>query len=202
MSGLDLYLAQRTLALLFVYASAAGFGLGAIYDGLRVLRMLVGVFPSREPPAANPSEKPSAGQGRRPILSSILLFFEDIGFMLMASITLILLGYYAGDGQLRAPAVVGLLAGFFVYRHTVSPWLVPLADRLIRWIKHLLAAWLAGLFRLACVPLRLLWAVTVRRILSARRERRTERRIRELTESASRGFGLAEEIEKHPDSPA
>jgi hypothetical protein len=62
MSGLDLYLAQRTLALLFVYASAAGFGLGAIYDGLRVLRMLAGVFPSREPAAAKPSEKPSAGR--------------------------------------------------------------------------------------------------------------------------------------------
>jgi hypothetical protein len=202
MSGLDLYLAQRTLALLFVYASAAGFGLGAIYDGLRVLRMLAGVFPSREPPAANPSEKPSAGQGRRPILSSILLFFEDIGFMLMASITLILLGYYAGDGQLRAPAVVGLLAGFFVYRHTVSPWLVTLADRLIRWIKHLLAALLVGLFRLACIPLRLLWAVTVGRILSVRRERRTERRIRELTESASGGFGLADEMKKDTDPPA
>jgi hypothetical protein len=73
---------------------------------------------------------------------------------------------------------------------------------LIRWIKHLLAALLVGLFRLACVPLRLLWAVTVGRILSVRRERCTERRIRELTESASGGFGLADEMKKDTDPPA
>ena len=42
MSGLDLYLAQRTLALLFVYAAWAGFGMGVVYDILRISRMLLG----------------------------------------------------------------------------------------------------------------------------------------------------------------
>ena len=189
MSGLDLYLSQRTLALLFVYAAVIGFGLGAVYDGLRVLRMLLG--------------ESLSGQGRRPPPLTVLLFFEDVCFMLAATVALIVLGYYANDGNLRAPAVIGLLAGFFVYRHTVSRLLLRVSDALIRRLRRLVSTLARVLVRLAASPLRGLWSLTVGRFLEARRERRTERRIRELTERASRGFALSEEEKtgKHPDPP-
>lgn len=188
MSGLDLYLSQRTLALLFVYAAVTGFGLGALYDGLRMLRMALG--------------ESRSGQGRRPIPLAVLLFVEDVSFMLAAAIALILLDYYVSDGQFRAPAAIGLLAGFFVYRHTVSRLLLRVAEWIIRRLKRLLRAVLRTLLHLAWLPLRGLWSVTVGRALLAHRERVTERRIRVLTESASRGFDLLEETGNRPDPPA
>ena len=179
MSGLDLYLSQRTLALLFVYGALIGFGLGLLYDGLRVARLALG-------------ESPDETRGRPPLLT-VFLFFEDVFFLLAATLSLILLCYYGNDGQIRAPAALGLLGGFFVYRHTVSRLVLRLANGLIRLAKKLLSA-LCGLLT---APLRGLWSVTVGRWLNLRRERITEKRIHELTEKAARGFDLPEKTGNH-----
>lgn len=204
MSGLDLYLSQRTLALMFVYAAVTGFGLGALYDALRILRMPFGevyVRPGRDIPSAAPN-----GQGRgASFLISVLRFFCDLLFMLAAAVALILLCYYTNDGQLRAPAPVGMACGFFVYRHTLSPWVLRLTAILLRQIRRGMVA----LLRLAVLPLRWLWRVTMGRMTSsirnARREKQTLRRIRDLTDSAERGFDLLGEpltesiTEPHPE---
>lgn len=171
MSGLDLYQTQRALALLLVYAVAVGFCLGGVYDLLRILRMLCG-FPKKQ-------ERPSA-------FFAVLLFLEDVLFMLIVAIALILLCYYANDGQVRAPAIIGLACGFFAYWQTVGRLVVAMAERVVKLIRKMLAFCL----HLMAIPVKGLWHLTVGRMMVARRERMTQRRIRALTESASRGFDL------------
>lgn len=187
MSGLDLYLAQRTLALLFVYAAWAGFGMGVVYDILRISRMLLGAA------GFSPSKGGASRTGKGRILRAILLFAEDVLFMLVASVTLILLCYYANDGQIRALAVVGMLGGYFVYVAAVSPWFI----RLIGMLLHLLHRLLRACVIVLLVPLRGLWSRTagrwLMRGLRKRKERMTQKNIQLLTDAASRGFGIAEE---------
>ncbi len=199
MSGLDLYLSQRTLALMFVYAVLTGFCLGPVYDGLRILRMALGDptatqgFPRRR--GSTPS---TCEPKRRPPLLTVLLFVEDLVFMLIASVALILLTYYTNDGQLRAPAPVGMACGFFVYIHTVSRLLVRLAELVLGLIRRMGVICL----HLLAIPLKGLWTVTVGRILANRRERQTQRSIQSLTESAAQGFGILEENPKKQDPHA
>lgn len=180
MSGLDLYQTQRALALLFVYATAVGFCLGGVYDVLRILRLLCGY---------------SAGQGRRSALFAVFLFVEDVLFMLIAAVALILLCYYANDGQIRAPAFIGMVCGFFVYRQTAGRLVMAVAERLVRLIRRVLACCL----RLLVSPVIWLWRLSAGRVMAAYRERMTQKRIHALTESAARGFDLmpAESSEKH-----
>ena len=178
MSGLDLYLSQRTLALLLVYGAFVGFGLGALYDGLRLTRVALG--------------EPISG-GKRPLALTVLLFIEDLLFALVAVLAFILLCYYVNDGQIRAPATLGLCGGFFVYRHTVSLLLFRPTCRLIGLVKRLIKGIVTTLLRLLTAPVRALWAVTAGRWLAQYRERITKKRIQELTEQAARGFALLEE---------
>lgn len=195
MSGLDLYLSQRTLALLLVYGAFTGFGLGALYDGLRLLRMILGESLDGTPPGGMPlGGMPPGGAGKRSVPLQMLLFAEDILFMTAATVAFILLCYYANDGQIRAPAAVGMCSGFFVYRHTLSRPLLRLAYGCIRLVKRFLI--LAA--RLLTAPLRALWTVTAGRWLRERRERLTEKRIQRMTEQAARGFDLLEENGKYP----
>ena len=194
MSGLDLYLSQRTLAMLLVYGALTGFGLGILYDGLRLLRMILGepvcLRPTPPSVAAAETGKPKGIS----FLRAILLFVSDLVFALTATTALVLLCYYGNDGQIRAPAIVGLSGGFFVYRHTVSRPLVCLADRIIRLAQRGVTL----LLRLLTMPLRALWALTARRWLERHRERATEKRMQELARQAACGFHLLEETGKSP----
>ena len=144
MSGLDLYQTQRALALLFVYAAVTGFVLGVFYDLLRTLRLLRGE--SRK-------ETPDAGQGRRSMLGIVLLFFEDVCFMLIVAVALILLCYFANDGRIRMSAIVGIACGFFVYVQTLGRLVICLAEILTGWIRKALAF----VWRMILLPLRWLW---------------------------------------------
>ena len=195
MSGLDLYLSQRTLALMFVYAALTGFGLGLVYDGLRVLRMVFGEqFPQKE--------TEDSRQGRRPVPLAILLFFEDLVFMLAVAVALILLGYYTNDGQLRAPAPVGMACGFFAYIHTVSRWVLRLAEAILGLVRRMILGVGKICLHWAIVPLKALWSRTAGRMAAAHREQVTQKRIQELKESAKCGFDLLDKDEKTQEPPA
>ncbi len=196
MSGLDLYLSQRILALMFVYAALTGFGLGALYDVLRILRMPFGEMYVRS--VGDLPATAQDGQGRSAsFFTAVLRFLCDLLFMVAAAVALILLCYYANDGQLRAPAPVGMACGFFVYRHTVSPWVLRLSAVILKQTRRCVSA----LLRLLAIPLRWLWRVTVGRMTAAirngLREKQTLRRIRDLTDSAARGFDLP--VERHSE---
>lgn len=182
MSGLDLYQTQRALALLFVNAALGGFLFGGVYDLLRALRMMAG-------------DLSASRQGRRPFLLRLLLFWEDLLFMLLWTVGLILLCYYQNDGQLRAPAILGMAGGFFVYMQTVSRLTLPLT----RWGVAFLRRSVGWILRLSVRPLRWIGRQTLGRAVRAYRERVTEAKISALTRAADNGFGLGDaDNQKHP----
>jgi hypothetical protein len=185
MSGLDLYQTQRELALLFVYAALLGFALGGAYDLLRFLRVLCG------------ESLTETKQGSKSLFLAILRFFTDLVFALVTALSLILLCYYANDGQFRGSALWGTVGGFFVYMQTVGRLTAKGMEAITKWLK----SFVRWLFFLVIRPLlrvgrftakatRLLFSVTAGRLIQKRREARTQRITEALIDSAKQGFGL------------
>ncbi len=180
--------------MMFVYAALAGFGLGAVYDVLRLLRILCGE--SIPPRSMCESGLSVTGMPKRTVLLHILLFAEDVLFAVVVSVTLLLLLYYTNDGQLRAPAVIGMACGFFVYYHTVGRLVIRCAALIVRALKAAVSAMLRLLWwpirrlgRWLGRVMRALWCRTVGRLWARHCAAETERRIRALVESAAHGFG-------------
>lgn len=193
MSGLDLYQSQRVLAMMLVYAALAGFCLGGFYDALGLLRAFF-----------NPTVATANREGSSSFWMRLLLFAQDLLFTLTVALTLILLCYYTNDGQLRAPAVLGLAGGFFVQRQTLGRLMRRFNPILARGFQRLLG-WV---IRLILWPLRLLgtllgaiWRATAGKILLRRRQKATRHRVAALTDFARSGFGLAEPEEPKETPP-
>lgn len=185
MSGLDLYQTQRELALLFVYAALMGLALGGAYDLFRFLRVLSG------------ESLTETEQGSKSLFRAILRFFADLVFALVTALSLILLCYYANDGQFRGSALWGTVGGFFVYMQTVGRLTAKGMEAITKWLK----SFVRWLFFLVIRPLlrvgrftakatRLLFSVTAGRLIQKRREARTRRITEALIDSAKQGFGL------------
>lgn len=188
MSGLDLYATQRTLALMFVYATLLGFALGGVYDALRVLRVICG-----------DRLTPQEGQGsNRPLRLKLLLFAEDVLFMLVASVALILLCYYTNDGQLRAPATLGMACGFFVYMQTVARLTRKLAEPAVRRVKSLLKLLLSPLWH----PARWLYRKGKGAAGKLRQRLRDRRAARKKQQETDAQVGADAGIEEQTPSPA
>jgi hypothetical protein len=190
MSGLDLYQSQGALALLFVYAAAAGFFLGGWYALLRLLRVL------------SFGEFGMGKQGSKPKLFAVALFLGDVIFAVTAALTLILLLYYRNDGQLRAPAVLGMACGFFAFKETLGRMVGKLEKPLSRLVKRVVRLSLSPLLwtgRITARAARFLWRITVGKALSQSRERQTERVIEDLRQAANRGFDLSVSPEHSPE---
>ncbi len=192
MSGIDLLIPQSALWYMLVVAVLTGAGLGVLCDGLFILRVLC-----RDPRAASTNSEQTQAPaicGRvRTVAYVVLRTLCDLIFVLTATIILLLLCYYTSDGQLRAPAVVGLTLGFWIYRKTVSRFLRKLWIHILSLIFH---------------ALHLLWSHTLGRILTVAlsalmrhlRAFATERRIRKLRRDAARGFGISEDALSEPKS--
>ena len=179
MSGLDLFLSQREPAMMFVYATVAGFLLGVVYGVLCLLRLLCGDTLTRRPrpveadrqvPAEtataaddpndpnDPNESNELTPSHRPLGLRVLAFVTDLIFALTVSLTLILLLYYTSDGQFRAPAPIGMACGFFVYVHTLGRILLHVGDALARCIRHLVRAVLRVAWHIVrFIAVRLVW---------------------------------------------
>ncbi len=183
MSGLDLYITQRALALMFVYAAVTGFLLGGVYDTLRILRALLGLQ------GEEAGSTPSLG-GR------LLLFLEDVLFMLVTSVTFILLCYYTNDGQLRAPAFVGMACGFFVYRYTLGALTRRLTKPLVRFVRFLTRLLLTPIR----IPLKWLGRVITKALKGLGRRVSEKRTSRKKTEETPFPSDSAEKLS--PDSDA
>ncbi len=203
MSGLDLYLSQRVLAMMVVYAALTGFCLGGVYDILELAAVLL--LPQKTEGAESAPAKRSSLTAK-----GFLTFWRDLVFLLITAVTFILLCYYTNDGQLRSPAILGMAGGFFVYRHTVGLLTVRLLPRLATGIKRMLIR----IVRLVFCPIRMLatallvliktlWRVTGDRLAARFREKSTQKRVASLTKAASRGFDVLEDdppSEKKSDS--
>ena len=202
MSGLDLYLSQRVLAMMLVYAALAGFCLGGVYD---VLTLAAAFLPSEKKELKSETKKRSSLA-----VKGFWTFWQDLIFLLLSAVTFILLCYYTNDGQLRAPAIPGMAGGFFVYRHTLGRLAGRLIPRLAAGIKRMLIRTVVlllcpvRLLALAMYALfKVLWRVTGGRLVARFREKSTQKRVASLTKAASRGFDVLEDVppsEKKSDS--
>lgn len=85
--------------MLFLHALAAGVGLLALYDVLRILRK---VFPH----------------------GGLLVAVEDISYWIFNALFIFYMMYRENSGTVRAYAVAGIIIGMFAYNLTVSPWVV------------------------------------------------------------------------------
>ncbi len=119
MSGLDLFLSQQVFARMLLFALLAGVAAGILYDGFCVIRLFL-----CDPTVLDRNVSPVPAHT---IPHSIVRFVLDFMFVISTAIILILLCYYTNDGQLRAPAIIGMACGFFVYKRLISPWILRLA---------------------------------------------------------------------------
>ena len=177
MSGLDLLVSQSALWYMLLVAVLIGAFLGVFCDGLFIIRLTL-----HDPEAC--------GESRRSVGHAILRGSCDFISALVATVLLLLLCYYTSDGQLRALAILGMIAGFWIYRKTVSRWLRRLLVVVFRTIQRLLRfLWDKTLGRLA----RAVKDATVSRV----RRAVTERQIRIWTAEASRGFDMRDEQKRN-----
>ena len=186
-------ISQTLLGMSFVIAVLAGVVVGMVYDALRISRVLLAHL---------------TGNGtfsRRMV--GIVCFAEDILFALAASLVLILLVYYTGDGQLRALAPMGLICGFFFWYVTVGKLVMHASDFIAAAIA-MAVRWIVKFTLLAVsLPFRLLgrafmcmigYRVTawVARQNEKRRIRYTEHRAEHLRQMAQTGFQNTQENKK------
>ena len=186
-------ISQTLLGMTFVIAALAGLAVGAVYDVLRITRVLLVHL---------------TGNGtvsRRTVKA--LCFIEDVLFAVAASLVLILLVYYTGDGQLRALAPFGMGCGFFVWYVTLGKLIMRLSDTIAAAIAKAMRLAVRFTLLIASLPFRLLghafmcvvgyrlmaWAT---KIAAGRRTRYTEREAERLHQAARSGFQNTQETEK------
>ena len=188
-----LEISQKLLCFLFLASFAAGIALGGIYDLLTLSRLFLGLSPKR-----NTRVDVLRPQGKfRTALTPILLFLEDLCFILLCGISLLLLLYFVNDGVFRFWAPLGMGCGFFVYRMTLGRLITRISEALVK----LLHRFLRRLISCLLFPLRLILHMCFKCFLSplirwlakkslARRITKTNKEILKFRQSAGHLFGM------------
>ena len=186
-------ISQTLLGMTFVIAVLAGIAVGVVYDALRITRVLLAHLTGN-------------GTASRRMVK-VVCFAEDILFTLAATLVLILLVYYTGDGQLRALAPMGLSCGFFVWYVTVGKLVMRASDVIAVAIAKAVRLIVRYTLLAVSLPFRLLGRVFMHIVgyrLMAWTERRDERRRVRYTEReaenlyrlAQNGFQNTQESKK------
>lgn len=180
-------ISQVLLGLMFSISVGVGAALGFVYDVFRFVRVLSGEVTDQK-------------RGRlRGFLSATVVFFEDFVFCIICGVSFLLLIYYTNDGQLRGLALIGTLAGAFLYSNTIGR----LTSRLFPWLGiqvRRIAAAIVKILLLPFVLLKAIYLATVGRMLKAagarikriKDEKYTARAIQKYRDLAADGFGLAD----------
>lgn len=173
-------ISQRLLCFLFLASFAFGILLGLFYDFLYLLRFFVFHPSGRETTVAD-LKSVRLGMPVR-----IFLFLEDLIFILCGGTGLLLLVYLINDGVFRLWGPGGMLAGFYVYRVTVSSCMTKICEHLICLLWRILK-WIV---RLVCLPIRMLGRWIYRllcsplfRFISYRRYQKMQRRAERIKEA-------------------
>lgn len=188
-----------------LYALLFGLLCGALYDGIRILRVLHGVHYGGQAsariqtlrPRFLPPPRPHGRVGER--AQGALIFLEDVLYLAVAGALFSVFVYWQNDGVFRSHLLVGTLLGFFAYYFTVGRLVLSAAESLAALLRLLFAC----LFFLAALPVRFLWrrgkrgalwlGRTMRRFLRRTRVKLllplyARREARRLLASAQRGF--------------
>ena len=188
-------ISQFILAQLWLCALFLGAGLGAVYDVLSITRVFLGVpftpwsekiILSTKIPLLKHRTFPN-----RPPLRAVLCFFEDLFFLLAASVSLILLFYQFNEGNIRIPVILFALVGFWGYRITVGRMIRPCIELLclfainfISYISYYLVLPVRKLFYLLRLLLKEIYRKKARSWERKQRIRHTKAEEQKLRNSA------------------
>lgn len=78
---------------------------------------------------------------------TFLISVEDLAFWIYSGTKVFLLMYYESDGTLRWFAVMGAMAGMFLYRKLISPLFVKYMSAILNWLLEGFLKVLRWLFR-------------------------------------------------------
>lgn len=150
---LDNFVTVHEQTRLFLLSCLLGAPIGAVFDGFRVLRILV------------PHNR-------------LLVALEDIVFFLLYGVFLLAFAMTLAQGELRVYYPIGNALGFTVYALTVSPVLLGLIRRLrgaILGAVRLIFSPIAKMFALICEKIRAVFVGTLQNI--RKHEKKRERHL-------------------------
>lgn len=158
-------ISMSRLAVMALLSLVCGAFLGAVYDIIRFVRILFSVDVS------NPFGK----KKRFALFRYLFVAVGDILFFAVASVLMCVFFFLTGDGRMRWFALLGALAGFFCYYHTVgklfigiSSYLVSACKRGIRFILRLVARPFVALFAILKKIFLLFWNLPIVRAAISR----------------------------------
>ena len=163
-------LSQELILSLIVKAFLTGVALGVIYEGVRIVKMLLGI-----------------GQGGRTekMISHVFLFFTDLFFCMAFALCSILLTYNISGGVFRGCVYLCMGFGLMTYRLTLGR----LTERIELYLTSIIRKIVKGLIRIALVPIRAtfslvcrLYTLTIGRIIGTIRRRVTAAKERKQRE--------------------
>ena len=188
-------ISQQLLCFLFLASFVFGILWGILYDVLYLFRFFFAGHCDKKVKSA------SSVDLRAAVLFRVLLFCEDFLFVFLGGIGLLLLSYLINDGVFRLWGPCGMFAGFYVYRVTVSSWVLHVCKGLIRLLRHLLK-WIWQIFWLPVSTtvrwvFRLFFAPMIKFISRKRYEKslgRSTRRMESFLNDADQIFSDPDEI--------
>lgn len=146
-------ISQKLLCLLLLVSLATGFALGIVYDLLWAIRVMLGV--SQGKPSKVTNTRHHQRQRFYNVIGHVVLFWEDLLFMLLGGVAGILILYILNDGRVRWMVPLGMGGGFFAYMVTLSRCVRWLCRVLMRFVYRILKA----IFKCLSVPLKWLYSI-------------------------------------------
>ncbi|MBE6592375.1 MAG: hypothetical protein E7642_00090 [Ruminococcaceae bacterium] len=146
-------ISQVILSLLLLYSFFFGAIVGMFYDGCRMLRVLAGKRYSKRgykriEAWRLPIIKRTLAPKSESVWQSAVTFFGDILCVLFCTAGIIVLNYSYNSGRFRFFTVLGVLAGFFVYKYTLGRLVMLVAEPLVVVFRYLAVS----IFILFCAP--------------------------------------------------
>ena len=123
-------ISQKLLCFLFLASLLVGIALGLLYDLLGFLRLVLQPH--------NATAQCSQRKRLLPHFGRILLFFEDLFFVILCGSCLIILLYLINDGIFRFWAPLGMGCGFFLYKATLGQLFEMVANPMALGVRRIL----------------------------------------------------------------
>ena len=140
-------------ALILLYSLIIGVVLGAVYDTIRIQRIMLGVrYGHKSVKMLRQVKLPLIGTGKKlpsravvkikavmRLLRNIIISIQDILFFIFAGLVVTVFVYHANYGQIRWFALLGLALGFFVYYNTVGRVVMLCSEFIVFFIRAIMS---------------------------------------------------------------
>lgn len=120
---------QSRLAEMLIYSFVLGVFWGGVYDVFRIRRLAFSFVNISD------GKKKTILYKQRDFIERLVIFFEDILYWLICSVSMCIFIYYINSGRFRGVSLIGAFFGFFVYYKTIGKLVMLLSGYVIRLIK-------------------------------------------------------------------